>query len=149
MPKLLLISDSDVQTADGGKIPAIERFDDARYRVLREYVARPDVQLGIIIVSTKYGLIGRDKLIGTYRKAWTYDEVDRVLPALSKQWAEFRQGAAMKEATDLMIGCLDEHLYALRRLYLAIQYVPHMEQLHYVSGGRGQQAQQIADWLRT
>jgi hypothetical protein len=147
MTRLLFLSDSRTQLDTPGRLPAIERYDDARYRTLRQYHATPHNALTIVILSSRYGVITPDKPIPYYTPSLSYESVDATHKVLLKQWNELRATLPLATTTDLFIGCVDVYMYALRRLYIAINLIPNVRNLTYASGGIGQQTQQLYDWL--
>lgn len=147
MTRLLFLSDSYVQLNTPGRISAMERYDDARYRTLRQYHTTPHNALTIVILSSRYGVITPDKLISSYTPSLSYESVDATHKVLLKQWNELRAILPLSTTTDLFVGCVDVYIYALRRLYIAINLIPNVSNLTYASGGLGQQTQQLYDWL--
>lgn len=147
MTKLLFISDSERQRLGDNKLPAIARFDDERYKILREGMQVVQ-HLQVVIISTKYGVIEPSREISAYRPAkFDPEAVDRYYPVLARQWTALRRTLPIMGMDDLMIAAVDGYRYALQRLYVAIDIIPKMRNVIYGLDNRGQQAQQLKDWL--
>lgn len=77
--RLLVLSCSATKRQDGGKIPALERYDGSTYRVLRNFLresAWPE-SLSVAVLSAKYGLIGGLTQIEGYDLRMTRDLADK------------------------------------------------------------------------
>jgi hypothetical protein len=133
------------RTNGGGSLPIIELFNDEVHLLAREYMQRPETQLRVVIVSTKYGLVDAGTKVYPYTAGMTYERVDAWHRAFEKQWAKSRE-RWFHDVDDVFVGMSGAHLYVLQRLHVMIDYAPLMAR--FVVGNVSPGAQ-MERWLST
>ena len=87
MKNLLLISCSQRKVETPAEIPAIDRYDGPVYRCLRKFVREgrfPEDDIGVLIVSAKYGLITPQTCIENYDQRMTSERAQDLLIGVQK-----------------------------------------------------------------
>lgn len=70
--RLLILSCSQRKRVDPQPMPAIERYDGPRFRVLRKYLRqRPDAAPDVLILSARFGMIRSERMIPHYDQLMT------------------------------------------------------------------------------
>jgi hypothetical protein len=81
--RLLLISCSERKRLEVGALPAIERYDGPAFQVLRRYLRTDgDRELGVYVLSAKYGLISSNTPIRTYDRKMTTARAQELRPTV-------------------------------------------------------------------
>lgn len=123
-------------------IPAIERYDGPFYRIIRKAFREHGKlnNLGIMILSAKYGLIGPDEEIASYDQRMTREMAKSMSGSAYRSLANTLKTNQYKE---VMINLGEQYTMALSesRDVLANQKV------RYGSGGIGERIKQLKEWL--
>lgn len=144
--RLLFISDSHQQWSKG-PVQAIRLFHDERYVAVRQYLRNRAEQsepsnLRVVIVSAKYGFISPRKEISGYSNGLTYDRVDQMFRGLQRQWLAGLDKWFTDDIDDLFLATTGPHLYALQRMEIAINQIPFIRRVQYMTT-----FPQVGDWL--
>lgn len=84
MRRLLILSCSAAKRPDAGLLPAIERYDGPRYRILRRYLrTHPGTELDVWVLSAEFGLIPGGEPIPTYDRVLTRARAAELAPQIS------------------------------------------------------------------
>jgi len=139
MKRLLLISCSDTKRTDDGHLPAIERYDGPKFRVLR--AARDDGRRvpRIIILSSLYGFIDPKHPVQFYDKAMDEGTL-AVLMKDHRNNAQIRK--AMENAEDIFCMAGGLYVQAFERL------MPAGKVWTQAQGAPGVRLMMLKQWLR-
>lgn len=88
MSKLLVLSCSQSKRYECSRLPAIQRYDGPSFRLLRRYLKDSDEEIGIYILSAKYGLIPHTRRIPFYDQRMTKhraQELERKIKGQAQQ----------------------------------------------------------------
>lgn len=138
---LLIVSCSQRKRSDLALLPAIDRYDGPAFRLLRRFFReKPSVKLDTFILSAKFGLIAKDKLIPNYDQRMTKEQSQEIQPGVLKELqCIFRQNNYQR----LCLCMGQNYLLALdgydkTKLELTVQYS---------TGSIGKQLAILYDWL--
>lgn len=85
MTDLLILSCSQRKRHDAPLMPAIERYDGPRYRMLRRHIrTRPEADIDVFVLSAEYGLFPGSLSIANYDRVLTYDRALELRPSTSR-----------------------------------------------------------------
>lgn len=139
MKRLLLISCSATKR-QGLALPAIERYNGPKFRVLRKALAEGIEPPTIRILSALYGLIGPEREIPNYNLELTPKS------AGSMAWCIWGRGDILErvlEAEDVFVMAGGLYRKVLE------QWVQHPPMpWKYAAGAPGERLQQLGQWLR-
>lgn len=139
--KLCFISDCRQQHSPHGRAKhAIDLFVDERFISVREAITA-GVQVRVVVVSARYGLIGAEAVVRPYGNGLTYERVDELYPALRRQWNQNAE-RWFADVDDLMLATTGPHLYVLQRMELPKVWIPRMQRTIYIHNSL-----QLEDWL--
>jgi hypothetical protein len=140
---LLIMTCSQRKRLNPELLPALERYDGVHFRVLRKARREgycPD-HLDVLIISAKYGLLELDTAIKYYDLRMTLAQARRLRPTIVPHLAQRIQALPYTEiflnVSKVYSKALEDWERALRRDTRVL----------YASGGMGQRAQQMRNWL--
>lgn len=145
---LLIISCSQRKVKSSGLIPAIDLYDGPTYRTLRKFW--PDghspLNLDVVIISAKYGLLRCQQLIESYDQRMTAERADELRP---KVQAELKALIQDKRECPFSLGAYDQVLINLGKTYMQTLEGFQWGLLSTLeaSGGIGQKTSQMKAWL--
>lgn len=128
-------------------MPAIDRYDGPRFRVLRKYLKQsPDQSLDVLILSARYGMITANHPIPDYDQIMTQTRAAELQPAVA---AEFDRSLMARERAQLDPARL---LLCMGKTYVgAFDGVgePWLSMLRsrVAAGGQGPQLARLKAWL--
>jgi hypothetical protein len=139
MTRLLLVSCSATKRA-GLSLPALERYDGPKYRVLRRALADGIEPLTVRILSAAYGLIGPEHEIANYN----LELMPKSAGVLARcPWRRGDIVGQVERADDVFVMAGGLYLDVLR------QWCPaSASSWRTATGAPGQRLQQLGQWLR-
>jgi Family of unknown function (DUF6884) len=143
--RLLLMACTATKLATPDSIPAIQRYDGPSFRVLRKWQrTHPDlaVQLDVLILSARLGLISSDQLIENYNQRLTREHAAVLQPIVGPALQRFIAEHGPYTSTLLHLG--RDYLPAI-----APEAVPSelFGTVMHTSGGIGMQLRHLKTWL--
>jgi hypothetical protein len=145
--RLLIMGCSQRKRSDPNPMPAIERYDGPRFRVLRKYLKQyPNHTLDVLILSARFGMIRSDRMIRSYDQLMTVERARELQPLVAAELGEsFVATANARLGPEQVLMCMgktymgaldgvDEPTRTLLRSCVA-------------RGGQGQQLAQLKSWL--
>jgi hypothetical protein len=141
---LLIVACSQRKRPDPGLLPALERYDGVYFRVLRK--ARREgywpANLDVLIVSAKYGLVELHTAIEYYDLRITPEQALRLKPSVVSILA--KRVTSMTYA-EVFLNVGKTYQVALEGWNVRLS---DDTAVVYASGGIGQRAGQMRQWLR-
>ena len=145
---LLIIGCSQRKVSTPGLIPAIDLYDGPTYRTLRKFW--PDghspLNLDVVIISAKYGLLRCLQLIENYDKRMTMERAEELRPKVQARLKALIQD---KRECPFSLGAYDQVFINLGKTYMQTLEGFHWGLLSTLeaSGGIGQKTSQMKAWL--
>lgn len=140
---LLIIGCSQRKRPDPGLLPAIERYDGVNFRVLRK--ARRErywpENLDVLILSAKYGLLEPETEIEDYDLKMTRQRAIELQPLIAPELVGRVEAASYAE---IFVNLGKNYLSALAGWEESLEQDTTVV---YASGGIGQRAAQMHQWL--
>ena len=146
---LLIISCSQRKVSTPGLIPAIDLYDGPTYRTLRKFW--PDghspLNLDVVIISAKYGLLRCQQLIENYDQRMTMERAEELRPKVQARLKALIQDK--REGFPFSLGAYDQVFINLGKTYMQTLEGFHWGLLSTLeaSGGIGQKTSQMKAWL--
>ena len=146
---LLIISCSQRKVRAPGLIPAIDLYDGPTYRTLRKFW--PDghspLNLDVVIISAKYGLLRCQQLIENYDQRMTMERAEELRPKVQARLRALIQDK--REGFPFSLGAYDQVFINLGKTYMQTLEGFHWGLLSTLeaSGGIGQKTSQMKAWL--
>ena len=148
MNYLLIISCSQRKIETPGLLPAIDRYDGPTYRTLRKFCpdGLPPLNLDVVIISAKYGLLRSKQLIESYDQRMTEKRADELRPKVQVELKALIQG---RRECPFSLGAYDQVFINLGKTYMRTLEGFHWGLLSTLeaSGGIGQKTSQMKTWL--
>jgi len=106
--RLLILSCSKRKQADPSPLPAIDRYDGPRFRVLRKYLRHhADDGLDVLILSARFGIIRSERMIDDYDQIMTEDRAKELRPRVAVEFGEaFAATEGARMDPDKMLICM-------------------------------------------
>ena len=142
--RLLVLACSARKLPDRGLLPAVERYDGPRYRVLRKYLReRADAQrdLDVLILSAEFGLIDGCTGIPLYDRSMSAERAQQLAPAST---ARFREAVATGRYGRLFVEAGHQYLASLGGRDAVLAAVSNTQ---IVQGSPGQRLAALRTWL--
>ena len=145
---LLIISCSQRKVSTPGLIPAIDLYDGPTYRTLRQFWpdGHPPLNLDVVIISAKYGLLRCQQLIENYDQRMTMERAEKLRPEVQARLKALIQD---KRECPFSLGAYDQVFINLGKTYMQTLEGFHWGLLSTLeaSGGIGQKTSQMKAWL--
>lgn len=140
---LLIVSCSQSKRSDPGLLPAIERYDGVFFRVLAKAKREgywPE-NLKVLILSAKYGLLDPKYRIENYDLRMTEERAIELRSSVKRTLSE---QVLVSRYTEIFLNLGRVYLLALQGWEDALR---EETSVIYASGGIGQKAAQMRQWL--
>jgi hypothetical protein len=88
MTRCLILGCTEAKRGNGGRLPALKRYNGPTFQVLRRFLreAKPELKdVDVYVLSAEYGLIAADKPIEDYDRLMTITRGAELRPEVSKQ----------------------------------------------------------------
>ncbi|GAB4323308.1 MAG: hypothetical protein Kow0091_30650 [Geminocystis sp.] len=142
MKDLLIINCSKSKNKDLESLAAIDRYNGVAFRVLRKFLKeQTSDNLGIFILSAKFGLISSDYLIYDYEQKLTKKRSQELQPIVNQQFCELLQSNLYKRC----LLCMSQNYLQVFRNYQ--NNIPQDLTLTVASGTIGRQLSVLYQWL--
>jgi len=145
LQRVLILACSARKRDDPQPMPALQRYDGIFHRVLRRWLHTAETSqkesLAIFILSAEFGLIEATTLIPYYDRKMDKARAQELAPRVV---AELR--ARLQSASPCEVFLAMGKVYRLA-LMPVNQWLPPSAMLYIASGGIGQQAAQLREWL--
>lgn len=145
---LLIISCSQQKVSTPGLLPAIDLYDGPTYRTLRKFW--PDghspLNIDVVIISAKYGLLRCQQLIENYDQRMTEERAGELRPKVQARLKELIQD---RHECPFSLGAYDQVFINLGKTYRQTLEGFHWGLLSTLeaSGGIGEKTSQMKAWL--
>lgn len=139
---LLLLACSQRKRTDAALLPALERYDGGNYRLLRKAQRenRFPMNLDVLILSAKYGLITSSTSIPDYNQRMNHDQAIALKAQIMQKLQEV---ATQKRYNEIYVELGQEYLAAIDDL----DQVFCQTTIIYAHGRIGERLAKLKQWL--
>jgi len=124
------------------KIPAIERYDGYFFKILKKNRTK---NLGVLILSAKYGLLNEDEKISYYDKKMNHDTAKQLENQVSKKFLE-KVNLEEYEEVCINLGRCYTECFAKTIKYIKRYF---SGRIFLMKGGLGNRGNILKNWLNT